>query len=79
MVLTFASSIDDGRPKPPDPKAHNNSKAVAMDGIEESELFRYETKLQFYDLGAANEHVDNNIKKSKGVVFNSQTIPKKRA
>jgi hypothetical protein len=62
MVLTFASSPDDGGPKPPDPKALDNSKAVAMDGIGESKLFRYETKLQFYDPGAAKEHVGNKIK-----------------
>jgi hypothetical protein len=35
MVLTFALSIGNGRAKPPDPKAHNNSKAVAMHGIKE--------------------------------------------
>jgi hypothetical protein len=61
MVLTFASSINDGGPKPPNGKAHDNSKAVAMYGIEESKLFCYETKLQFYDQGAANEHIDNKI------------------
>jgi hypothetical protein len=33
-----------------------------MDGIKESKLFPYERKVQFYDPGAANKHVDNKIK-----------------
>jgi hypothetical protein len=39
MVSTFAPSPDDGGPKPPIPKAHDNFKATAIDVIEDSKLF----------------------------------------
>jgi hypothetical protein len=61
METTFAPSPDDGGLKPPDPTTPDNPEATAMDDIEESKLFHYQTKIQLYDPRAASEHVENKL------------------